>query len=575
MSQNRVFKRPMPDAVVPRNSFDRSKRVSLNLSFGELVTCYSNVALAGSRWQLDVQSFFRTAQLNTAAFPRLKMETEFFCVPIRYLWSYWDNFKLGISDYNSTTLAKVSDSFGQQINNPATVPAVDLFRLYKLMDGGSWLVSDTFNKICTPMYGRYKNGLFTSSFPSDSSEYVQKQMVNLLMPAAYQKVYYDHFRNTAYESNIPWAYNLDYLTQDDRGLDGITDLELVPIFTKRYVNYRKDYFQSIFPALNFVSSSPNLTLNTIPSWIQGAVFDNSNARTRVEVGASATNPFQGASIIMQNSDRTNSIFTAQSVRALFALDKLQRSSAYAPKHVKQQYEARYGIKFNDKNSFESQRIGAFSTDIAIGEVTSMANTGSNGDPLGAIGGKGVGGRDASKLLSYNVEEDSIIIGVCYAIPRTSYDAYRFPAWSLKISQNDFFIPEFMNLGLRPMYNKEFSTIYYDSNGNMKMQNSAGRNAALGYTLPYMEYKADVDENYGLFADKDSELGQFVVHSNLRSTAVVGAGVSSDYFKVKPADMNSIFVNQNDGTESTDQLFGEITFRMPVSQNMSVHGVPSL
>ena len=86
MSTNRVFKRPMPDASVPRNSFDRSKRINLNFKFGELVPCYCNVALAGSRWQVDVESFIRTAQLNTAAFPRLKMETEFYCVPLRYLW---------------------------------------------------------------------------------------------------------------------------------------------------------------------------------------------------------------------------------------------------------------------------------------------------------------------------------------------------------------------------------------------------------------------------------------------------------------------------------------------------------
>ena len=572
MSKNRVFQRPMPDANVPRNSFDRSKRISLNLSFGELVTCYCNVALAGSRWQLDVQSFFRTAQLNTAAFPRLKMETEFFCVPIRYLWSYWDNFKLGISDYNSTALSRSFDSFGQIVSNPAIVSAVDLFRLYKLMDGSSFLIDQNFNKVCTPMYGRYKKNLFSGTFPSDSSEYVQKQMVSLIMPAAYQKVYYDHFRNTAYESNLPWAYNLDYLTQEERDQDGISDAELVPIFTKRFVNYRKDYFQSIFPSLNFVSSSPTLPLDSIPSWVSGAFSSSSSGLRGIGSQSTYDGTVRGALYVSSN-DITS--FSVQSIRAMFALDKLQRSSAYAPKHVKQQYEARYGIKFSDKNSFESERIAAFSTEIAIGEVTSMANTGSNGDPLGAIGGKGVGGRDASNLLSYNVSEDSVIIGVCYAIPRTSYDSYRIPAWSMKLSQNDFFIPEFMNLGLRPMYNKEFSLIYYDSNGDMKMQTAAGRNAALGYTLPYMEYKADVDENYGLFADKDSELGQFVVHSNLRSAAVVGAGVSSDYFKVKPADMNSIFVNQNDGTESTDQLFGEITFRMPVSQNMSIHGVPSL
>ena len=126
MTKNRVFGRPLPNASVPRNAYDMSKRINLQMPFGAIIPCYAHQYIAGSHVKIKVDTFFRTARVNTAAFPRLKMETEFFAVPIRYLWSYWDDFKLGIQDKNSTSLY---DSDGD--NNPSEVPSFDIFSFWR------------------------------------------------------------------------------------------------------------------------------------------------------------------------------------------------------------------------------------------------------------------------------------------------------------------------------------------------------------------------------------------------------------------------------------------------------------
>lgn len=564
-SKNRVFVRPLPDASVPRNAFDMSKVVSLNMPFGALIPVYAHQYIAGSHLKINMRTFFRTAAVNTAAFPALKINFDWFCVPLRYLWSYWDNFKLGIQDYNSTALVRNSGS----INNPTSVPSFNRYELqHYIYQNGSgtdttWTDSVGYRwkygaaRLCDMLgYGRISPQTDITDFST------RVQAMNPFKALAYQKIYYDHFRNTAYESNYPYAYNLDLLTSAGSSI-GATDL--YQMFRLRYCNYRKDYFQHIFPSLNYSISQPSLPFSGVPSWVQGVV---SGANAGVSGLANNNNRYGGVPRVVQAvspSSETN--FSVQSIRALFALDKLQRSSAYAPKHVKQQYEARYGIKFPSVSSFESSRIGSFDTDVIIGEVTSTANTESTsgGDSLGAIGGKGVGSSRGSGYVDYDVTEDSIVMCIAYALPRTSYDSNRFENWNMKLVQSDFFIPEYMNLGLKPLYRKEVRF-------NLAQNTD---NDVLGYQTPYMEYKADVDENHGLFADSESDLGQFVVHSNRVYEFGSASGVTFSYFKVKPSDVDSIFVNEFDGSESTDQLFGQIEFVLPVNQNMSVHGQPSL
>lgn len=563
--KNRVFSRPLPDASVPRNAFDMSKRISFNMPFGALIPVYAHQYIAGSHVKINMRTFFRTAAVNTAAFPQLKLNFEWFAVPLRYLWSYWDNFKLGIQDYNSTALIDTQTIAG--FTPPSSVPMFygrDVLNLanksFPATSGSSPTYIDALGytwglgaaRLCDMLgYGRFT----PVASSTDLSSLHTGQAYNPFKILAYQKIYYDHYRNSAYETNDPFAYNVDQDTLTSSSYLG--DTRLLSLFKLQYVNYRKDYFQHIFPSLNYVASSPSFPFSTIPSWIQG--YNES-------VGGSATTVTSVSSgfpyVALDPNTRGSTVFTAQSLRALFALDKLQRSSAYAPKHVKEQYEARYGIKFSDKSSFESERIGNFDTDIVIGEVTSTANTGSSGDALGAIGGKGVGASDAKGFVDYTCHEDCIVMCMAYAIPRQQYDAYRFENWNTKLGQNDFFIPEFMNLGLKPLYQKERNAVFGDTSVS---------NQIIGYQTPYMEYKSDVDENHGLFADVNSDLGQFVTHTRLSTSIPANA----DYFKVKPSDIDTIFVNAYDGTESTDQLFGQIDFIIPVNQNMSVHGQPSL
>ena len=65
--------------------------------------------------------------------------------------------------------------------------------------------------------------------------------VNPFRFLAYQKVYFDHYRNPLYELNDPSAYNVD------SGFGAPYDLTVVSS-TLRYRNWNKDYFTSLSPS---------------------------------------------------------------------------------------------------------------------------------------------------------------------------------------------------------------------------------------------------------------------------------------------------------------------------------------
>lgn len=546
-----------------------------------LLPVFCQFVPAGSSGQINRSIFMRTNAVNTAAFPKLDTHIDFYKVPLKLLMTRYNEFKLNISDANSSSLVASGLSVP-----PSTMPFFNIGTIYASYFGTGNTALDDVG--FSAQYGTRR----LLDILGYNDEYITRQgqtgsgLPNMNLQTfklqAYQKVYYDHYRNTAYESNKPEAYNADFLYTGGTG-NGEYGLNEFPDLVKlHYVNYRKDFFQNIYPALNYVVSSPSGTQFTIPS----SVVDASGVNTSTRFGVVGTfSGSQSATLYQSNGNLTTNAqsITAQSVRAMFALDKLMRLSAYAPKHVKDQLQARFGVKVSDASSYESQYLGSFMNDVVIGEVTATATTqttGSGGltinNNLGEIGGRGVGAEQRGKDINFNVtgdDGDSIIIGIMYSLARSVYDSYRLDAFNFKFTREDIFVPEFMDLGLRPLTLKE---VYTPSSGALTL---AQLNTIIGYVPRDQEYKLGIDENHGIFRYQ-RDLQIFVNHTNVntvqRGHTFGTPGVTLSWFKVSPSDLNSIFAQNFDmAYQATDQFFGHIEFKFICRQNMSVHGQPRL
>lgn len=571
-----VLGRPTPDASLPRNAFDRESMREFHYALGQLIPGWWEAFTAGSHVKLNRKIFQRTSQLNTASFPILDTHVQYYFVPFRLLWSLWDDFRLGIKDVNSTALVNSQDetSLGS-ITMPSRVPYTTIQDI--LTQTGNMVSNsqtDIFGFPTAPQAYKLLNllgyGMPNAMSPSQVGD------VNLWPILAYHKIYYDHFRNTLYETNCAKAYNMDYLWARNRDMKLPASelyLNCQGLLTMHYVNYRNDYFTNLYPSLNYISSTP---VNQGSSGAAGLFAGNP-----LGVPANIPDVFTGSAsldnfgvkggplgIVLQRTDANSGshypTITLQSIRAAFALDKLQRSSAYAGQHVKDQYEARYGIKYNF-NPSESVYIGSFKNDIQIGEVTSTSDTisSSGGAGLGAIGGKGVSFSDWGDTLEFTCKEDGIIMAMVYSTVRSNYRSLGLDSYLVKHLPEDYFVPEFQNLGLEPVYGQEFNV-------------SLGQSTVLGYRPRNQRYKLGVDKSYGLFADMSQDLSHFINHTDVSRIPAVGqSGVSYAWFKLKPSDLDGIMSVSYDGSWSTDQFVGQVVFGCTSIQNMSVHGQPSL
>lgn len=567
MAKTSVLSRPLPSMSQPRNTFDRSFFKRLNWSAGMLLPVFCQFVPAGSSGRINRSIFMRTNAVNTAAFPKMDTHIDFYKVPLKLLMTRYEEFKTNISDVNSTSFTTVGD---ESPDPPASMPFFDMqtvsgyFASTLTDDCGFQVVSGS--KRLWDLLDYNDDYIYRAVGDPDF-----RMSLNSLRLQAYQKVYYDHYRNTAYEINRSIAYNADRMYTQGVGTGEWQLNDVIDLFRMHYVNYRKDFFMNIYPALNYVVSQPTGLNWSIPGSVVGTGLNPG-------VG-SASNSLLGNStgIISQTNVYNNIGISVQTIRAAFALDKLMRLSSYAPKHVKDQMEARFGLKQHASSGYESQYLGSFKNDIVIGEVTSTADTSSSGGAeLGTIGGRGVGAQQMGHDINFEVtadDNDSIIIGVMYTLCRSSYDSFRIDAFNFKFTREDIFNPEFMDLGLRPVTLKE---MYTPSGSSYTL---AQLNTILGYVPRDQEYKLGIDENHGLFRNGE-QLGSFVNHSNVNMTQrghVLGtSGVNRSFFKISPSDLDAIFVQAFDESDQkTDQFFGELTFKFVVRQNMSVHGQPRL
>lgn len=576
---------PTKRMSVDRNGFCRSFDSKVHTSAGIATPVFSEPVLGKSKVKINRQAAFRSAAVNTAAFAEIDQFIDFFFVPWRQIFSYYGVMRTGVKDVHSTALA--------YSNVPTQYPSIKNDQIFNHLNQ-SPDIEDMFGY-------KHKNGasrlldLLNLGFVDD--EHFRGFNNQAYVPwylAAYQKIWMDHFRNTSYISNDPGCYNLDKFVNALGVVTAVDDITCEKLTTLRYVPYRKDYFTSIYPSLNYAANMQDDFL-VVPSSVVLAV-DVESARNGSEMvpafnGTQYMDPGDIAtaenSLAYLSSVDAAQQLSVQSIRAAFALDKLSRLVAYAPKHVADQFEVRFGFRPVAEDINESMRIGSFHGSMSITEVLSTANTddGDQGSRLGALGGRGLMSSDWQDDIEFEAPEDGCIMGIMYFLPRMTYDAGGLDSFCQILSPVDMPDPVFQNLGLEPVYYKELKAFSLDAPaGYLQEALDDVNNQILGFQERYKRFKCGISRNHGLFTSL-CMLSDFSTHTKAEYTTYISNddlddhlkydGVAADFFYCDPADLNAIFESSYGGRIVDDQFFGMLRFKFDVVQNLSVHGQPTI
>ena len=618
MASNALFSNKDIQNNVSRNGFDLGKRVLFTAKVGEILPIYHKRVMPGDKFRIDVSSFTRTQPVNTAAYTRIKEYYDFFYIPYRLLWrnapasltlmsNAANTVALGPSsslDANNYVPYFEKDSFNELITNLSqdiVQPGQGLtnqFGFYR-----SYL---SFKLLQYLGYINYKGPLTSKNIPK-----VYKDVTAFPL-LAYQKIYFDFFRNPQWEKNRPECYNVDYLTNSTDLFTNISSLPSISdnfwnksnMFDLRYCNYQKDLFMGALPNTQFGSESV-VNINGLANNFTGTaqiLANNLNANSIRPVSGSSTaadlklsrpqdvtqypDQFNNASgnplyaitggsansamrafftenvpvNVQSLSGQIQSQLSILALRRATALQKYKEISQLGNTTYRAQIKKHFGVDIPESLGSMCTYLGGFQNAIAINEVVNQNLDTSESTAL--IRGKGTSIQIDNKPIDFDVKEHGLIMCVYHAIPLMDYLITGQNRDITAVDVSDYAIPEFDRLGLEPADIREFFNV-----------TTGVQSAVYGYLPRYYSYKSDVDTIVGAFA---STLAAWTAPYNQDVVDHFYDNTNPNFynaFKVNPSILDTIFpVNANSSVD-TDPLLCDAQLNIKAVRNLDFNGLP--
>lgn len=591
-----LFKISSPKPKLSRNGFDLSSRRIFSAKAGQLLPVGCWECNPSEHFQISVQDIVRTTNLNTAAFARMKEYYHFFFVSYKSLWQWFDQFIVGTSnpvsalngikknhtvDYNyvcSSTPMFDLNTFVTHLKSDAMKNTFDsqafpfkdgAFKLLNLLNYG---VTEKGKFYDYKSYFSNSNNL-GSTFLTDAA-HKGNVMVSPFRLLAYQKIFNDFYRNQDWTPADVRSFNIDDFA-DDSNL--IIDKSVAQSFCQmRYRPYPKDWLTSMKPTPNYDKGIFNL-----PDYVNGS----SNFKPERNPG----------SVGVATNSTSNLTFSVNDLRAAFALDKMLEATRRANGlDYSSQIEAHFGFKVPESRASDARFLGGFDNSIPISEVVATADTNnSNGKQLGDLAGKGLGTLNSGNI-SFDVKEHGIIMCIYSAAPQVEYNASYLDPFNKKFKREDFYQPEFADLGFQPVLSSDLLLTAIDPTKTPTVLDYKGSNIAptaanelnnllLGWQTRYNEYKTARDVVFGDFETSgslrywttprfDLRFDRYVSKKSDIPAGGYASGLSSAQFYVNPNIVNPIFLVT---AVAGDHFYINSFFDVKAVRPMSVHGLASL
>lgn len=582
-----------------RSGFDLSRRNLFSAKVGELLPVFCENVLPGDHWKLSSSSFTRTQPVESAAFTRLFEYVDFFFVPYRLLWRNAHASFTQMSDAKNVALSPTST---QNINDKVPYVSIKMLLYWvsrtdtTLSEVGSNYREDVLKLLTYLGYGDFlrlfkqKNGDFTAI-----SNSIDDYNVSLLPLLAYQKIYFDFYRNSQWEVNQANSYNVDYMSATSTNLSdyiGSNKIDSTGIFNLRYANFAKDILIGLLPSAQYGDAATIRTNST------GSMSIAKNAINLGEVGlqslgkdvqivsvdsqqygilgakdAAVNDPVSTHTItnndaISASISQIDMALSALDIRNLMATQKWREVANSGDRTYRDQVKKHFGVDLPAVLDNNCTYISGWKGTISINEVVNQNL--SEATQQTDIKGKGVGSFNGNNF-DFDVKEHGIILGIYHSAPMVDY-SFTAPSRQLQtINIADFFIPEYDKLGFEEVKSSDF----FDS--KLSQLNAP---ITLGFAPRYWMYKTATDQVNGIFR---TSLPQWVAPFDFKYFEAAltrplnqQPKLTYKFFKVNPSILDDIFgVQAFSGTNQidNDQLLISLDMSVFATRNMDFSGIP--
>lgn len=596
MSMKQIKNRPN------RSAFDLSLRKCFTAKVGEILPVFMKECIPGDKFKLGLNSFTRTMPVNSAAYTRIKEYYDYFFVPYRLLWRYFDQF---VTDTQASN-PQFALSLTQSSSSVATrSPYFIASNVASYLNGSysSALKNEFgFNRalLSYKLLKYLGYGLFSASSSNQFNAGSSSVMLNAFPLLAYQKICQDYFRNTQWEKANPTTYNVDFLNSVSTKID-ITPLLSTSaknnrnLFDLNYCTWNKDLFTGLLPAPQYGDSA--VISSSDLGKINGEFIPDRNMAVSLESGqlgnvseGNGILNFGPSSITLVDEPITGSYnfsnaeissFNVLALRQAEALQKWREISLSGKQDYKDQIEKHFGVSVPAVRSNLCTWIGGQVGVLDIGEVvnTNLQGINENKNVSADIAGRGVGsmsGRD-----EFTCSEHGIVMCLYHAVPLMDYEDTVTDLYMFKGSRYDYAIPEFDSVGMQSVpalaLNPEFQTnlpIPDNSTGQANLTTDFYK--SLGYAPRYIDYKTSVDVVTGAFTRSLAYWAAPMSTDYFRSlfSAISnGKKLTPAFFKCNPSILDTIFAVNADATMDTDNLLVSCYNDIKAVRNLDYNGLP--
>lgn len=560
-----IFKKPDLTPRKGRNGFDLSFRRMFTAPCGMLLPVATDFSNPGDKYKLNSSLFVRTEAVQTAAMMRLKAHVDWFFVPITQLYSLWNEF------FNSTNDV-MSSIYDTALADLTKLPSASVFPyMWNFVDnavlgskttvsGGKQNFKLTVDEFGVPYlfnFRRLWDMLGYGSLDSYKYAFADNMSFNLFPFLAYHKIYHSHYNLTNWFPNNPKLYNADQW-YSDKSMNPVNFVNILS--TMHYRRYRTDFWTNVLPQPVFSSSYANFissfAFNSDTRYSvnpEGISLSTVDRRLYSNLGISGVNSdvpsisgdlAQSQSVYLGSSFRVTESpqvpISVTDIRAMFALDKLLRVTAFAGSHYDEQVKAHFGYEMPKGLGDEAYFLGNQTTDISINEVVATSSTATKegssttvegaGTVIGDIAGKGFGASNGSKDINFEAPCHGYIMAIFSIEPIPDYASRGCEVQNRYSNSFDFYHPEFDNVGMQPLFG-QFT--YVDNTPNSEQLS--------GWQYRYSEWKTKFDiVNEGFWnTSKDSWVGSKQSVFDFSQKPVLNRNFM---FYVCPQYTNSIFMN---------------------------------
>jgi hypothetical protein len=451
----------VPDADIPRSTFNRESTIKTTFNAGYLVPFMLDEVLPGDQFKIHATLF---ARMTTPIFPimdNLHLDTFYFFIPNRLVWNNWVKF------------------MGEQ-DNPGD--SISYLVPHCVSPAGGYLRGTIFDYMFLPCTGQVLGGNTYSH--------------SVLPLRGYNMVFNEWFRDENLQNSV--------VENKGDGPDLYTDYTLL----RR--GKRKDYFTSALPwpqkggaavTLPLGTSAPVkgigiLTGVSVPAGTALNVRESGGTTrtysqyqqtaTASAIGLEATATGTGGFPTIYADLTAATAATINQLRQSFQIQKLLERDARGGTRYTEIVRSHFGVISPDARLQRPEYIGGGSTMVNINPVaqTNASTVTGSTTPLSTLSGFATA--IARNGCTYSSTEHGYILGLMSVRADLTYQQGLDKHYS-RSTRYDFYFPVFAALGEQTVLNKE---IYLDGSANDAL--------VFGYQERWAEYRYKPSKITGLF-----------------------------------------------------------------------------